>query len=46
MRALVFHHNLVREAAAKITGELNPRGFVAGYAPVRLEDIPEPVPPE
>ena len=45
MRALMFHHNLVREAAAKISGEVNSRGFVAGYAPVRLEDIPEPVPP-
>ena len=45
MKALVFHHNLAREAAAKISGELNPRGFVARYAPVGLEDVDEPLPP-
>ncbi|HZT64463.1 MAG TPA: zinc-binding dehydrogenase [Acidimicrobiales bacterium] len=45
MKALVFRHNLAREAAAKISGEINSRGFTAAYAPVGVEDIPEPVPP-
>src|SRR4051794_40781115 len=45
MKALVFHHSLPREAAAKVTGEINPRGFLAGYAPVGLEEVPEPQPP-
>ncbi len=45
MKALVFRHHLHREAAAKIAGTIYPRGYVAGWAPVRLEDVPEPVPP-
>jgi threonine dehydrogenase-like Zn-dependent dehydrogenase len=45
MKALVFHHSLPREAAAKIGGELDPRAFVAPFGPVRLDDVPEPVPP-
>jgi threonine dehydrogenase-like Zn-dependent dehydrogenase len=45
VKALIFHHNLPREAVAKITGELHPRGFVAPFAPIGLEDVPEPVPP-
>src|SRR5207244_3858198 len=31
--------------AAKIGGALSPRAFVAPFAPVRLEDVPEPEPP-
>ena len=45
MKALVFHHNLAREAAAKVSGEVNARGFVGRWGPVALEDIAEPAPP-
>jgi threonine dehydrogenase-like Zn-dependent dehydrogenase len=45
MKALVFDHSLAREAAAKIGGEISPRAFVSAFAPVRLEDVPEPKPP-
>lgn len=45
MKALVFRHSLAREALAKVTGQLSRRGFVAPYGPVRLEEVPEPVPP-
>src|SRR5580658_4677580 len=45
MKALVFHHSYAREAVAKLSGEVNPRGFVSSLAPVRLEEVPVPVPP-
>jgi threonine dehydrogenase-like Zn-dependent dehydrogenase len=45
MKALVFRHNLAREAAAKVMGTIDDRGYVARFAPVALEDVPEPVPP-
>jgi threonine dehydrogenase-like Zn-dependent dehydrogenase len=45
VKGLLFRHSLPREAAAKITGTLTPRGFVAPYAPVRLAEVPEPRPP-
>ncbi len=45
VRALVFHHSLRREAAAKVIGSLDRRGFVARFAPVRLEEIAEPALP-
>src|SRR5580704_2103446 len=45
MKALVFHHSYAREAVAKLSGEANPRGFVSSLAPVRLEEVPVPVPP-
>ncbi len=45
MKALVFQHSMAREAVAKISGEVNARGFVGRFAPVSLQDIPEPVPP-
>ncbi|MGA3353233.1 MAG: zinc-binding dehydrogenase [Acidimicrobiales bacterium] len=45
MRALVFKHNLAKEAAAVIGGRIDKRAFVSGYSPVSLEDVPEPVPP-
>lgn len=41
----MFHHNLAREAAAKLAGYVDDRAFVARFAPVSLEDVPDPVPP-
>ena len=45
MKALMFRHSLAREAAATIGGKVDPRAFVGPFAPVALEDVPEPVPP-
>ena len=45
MKALVFQHNLAREAFSKIGGAVDHRAFVARFSPVSLEDIPEPAPP-
>jgi threonine dehydrogenase-like Zn-dependent dehydrogenase len=45
MKALVFQHNMAREAAAKIGGEVNARGYVSRLAPIALADVPEPAPP-
>jgi threonine dehydrogenase-like Zn-dependent dehydrogenase len=45
VKALVFRHNLGREAAAKVFGQLTPRAFVAPFSPTRLEEVPEPQPP-
>ena len=45
MKALVFHHQLAREATAVIGGRFDKRAFVSRFAPVRLEDIDEPEPP-
>jgi threonine dehydrogenase-like Zn-dependent dehydrogenase len=42
VKALVFRHNLAREAAATIGGRVDRRAFVSRIAPVRIEDIPEP----
>ena len=41
MKALVFRHNLAREAASTIGGRVNPRAFVSRFAPVRIEDVNE-----
>jgi threonine dehydrogenase-like Zn-dependent dehydrogenase len=41
LKALVFRHSLVREAAATIGGRVDQRAFVSRLAPVRLEDVPE-----
>jgi threonine dehydrogenase-like Zn-dependent dehydrogenase len=41
MRALVFRHNLGREAASAIGGRVDRRAFVSRFAPVRVEDIDE-----
>ncbi len=41
MKALVFRHNLAREAASAIGGRVDPRVFVSRFAPVRLEDVDE-----
>lgn len=45
MKALVFHHNLAREAFGKIGGTVDHRLFVSRLSPVALEDIPEPTSP-
>ena len=45
MQALVFRNSLAREAAAVIGGRVDKRAFVSKYAPVSLEEVPEPVPP-
>ena len=42
MKALVFRHNLSREAAATIGGRVDRRAYVSRLAPVRIEDIAEP----
>ena len=41
MKALVFRHSLVREAAATIGGRVSRRAFVSRFAPARLEDVDE-----
>ena len=41
MKALVFRHNLAREAASAIGGRVDPRAFVSRFAPARLEDVDE-----
>ncbi len=41
MRALVFRHNLAREAASAIGGRVDGRAFVSRLAPVRVEDVDE-----
>jgi len=41
MKALVFRHNLAREAASAIGGRVDRRAFVSRLAPVRIEDIDE-----
>jgi threonine dehydrogenase-like Zn-dependent dehydrogenase len=41
VRALVFRHNLAREAASAIGGRVDPRAFVSRFAPVRVEDVEE-----
>jgi threonine dehydrogenase-like Zn-dependent dehydrogenase len=45
VKALVFQHSFAREAAAKVSGEVNPKGFVGRWGPVALADIAEPEPP-
>jgi threonine dehydrogenase-like Zn-dependent dehydrogenase len=42
MKALVFRHDLAREAASALGGRVSRRAFVSRFAPVRLEDIDEP----
>ncbi len=45
VQALLFRHNLAKEAAAVIGGHLDKRAYVSKYAPISLEEVPEPVPP-
>ena len=42
MKALVFRHELAREAVAKLGGSIDRRLFVGPLAPARLEDVAEP----
>jgi threonine dehydrogenase-like Zn-dependent dehydrogenase len=47
VKALVFRHNLAREAASTIGGRVDKRAFVSRFAPARIEDIDElPLPGE
>jgi threonine dehydrogenase-like Zn-dependent dehydrogenase len=41
VQALVFRHNLAREAASALGGHVDRRAFVSRLAPVRLEEIEE-----
>jgi threonine dehydrogenase-like Zn-dependent dehydrogenase len=41
VKALVFRHNLAREAAAAIGGRVDRHAFVSRLAPVRIEDVDE-----
>lgn len=41
MKALVFRHNLAREAPSAIGGRVDQRAFVSRLAPVRIEDVEE-----
>jgi threonine dehydrogenase-like Zn-dependent dehydrogenase len=41
VKALVFRHNLGREAVAAVGGRLDRRAYVSSLAPVGLEDIDE-----
>jgi threonine dehydrogenase-like Zn-dependent dehydrogenase len=41
VKALVFRHNLAREAASAIGGRVDRRAFVSRFAPVRIEDVEE-----
>ncbi len=41
MKALVFRHNLAREAASAVGGRVDQRAYVSRFAPVRIEDIEE-----
>jgi threonine dehydrogenase-like Zn-dependent dehydrogenase len=47
VKALVFRHNLAREAVSAIGGRVDGRAFVSRFAPVRIEDVAElPLPAE
>jgi L-iditol 2-dehydrogenase len=41
VKALVFRHNLTREAVSAIGGRVDKHAFVSKFAPVRVEDIDE-----
>ena len=41
VKALMFRHNLAREAAATIGGRVDRHAFVSRLAPVRIEDVEE-----
>jgi threonine dehydrogenase-like Zn-dependent dehydrogenase len=44
VKAVSFEMSLPRLAAARIAGFLHPRGFVARFGPLRLLDVPDPIP--
>jgi threonine dehydrogenase-like Zn-dependent dehydrogenase len=39
VKALVFRHNLAREAVSAMGGRVGARAFVSRFAPVRIEDV-------
>ena len=39
VKALVFRHNLAREAVSAIGGRVDRHAFVSRFAPVRLEEV-------
>jgi threonine dehydrogenase-like Zn-dependent dehydrogenase len=41
MKALMFRHNLAREAISTVGGRIDKRAFVSRFAPVRIEDVDE-----
>jgi len=41
VKALVFRHNLAREAASAVGGRVDQRAYVSRFAPVGIEDIEE-----
>jgi len=41
VKALVFRHNLAREAVSAVGGRLGPRAFVSRFAPSGVEDVDE-----
>ena len=41
MKALMFRHNLAREAVSTIGGRVDRHAFVSRLAPVRIEDVDE-----
>jgi threonine dehydrogenase-like Zn-dependent dehydrogenase len=45
VKALVFRNSLAREAASAVGGRVDQRAFVSRLAPVRIEEVDEPVPP-
>jgi hypothetical protein len=42
MKALLFRYSMPRLAAAKITSLVSAKGFVGPWAPLQLEEVPEP----
>lgn len=45
MRALVFRHSLARQIITKALSVASPRALVGRFAPMQLEEIPEPALP-
>jgi hypothetical protein len=41
VKALMFRHNLAREAISTVGGRIDKRAFVSRFAPVRIEDVDE-----
>ncbi len=42
MKALLFRYSMPKLAAAKIASFFTPEGFVGSWAPMQLEEVPEP----
>jgi threonine dehydrogenase-like Zn-dependent dehydrogenase len=41
----VFRHDLKREAVSAVGGRIDKRAYLSKWAPIRLEEVAEPVPP-